>query len=422
MSDDASLSHENDIHHHINVRGPMAAATQLQSKLPISEDHFLGVAGNAHADARSYYLYAAMDEVSRSSIALMRLPPEVRTVPSLQPADTKATDHDHIARLVHESIHDELQLWTRKCTEVVVDLVLWSTTNEPEMYRLYILARQLEVALSSEINRARYYLGAGGDGGTFISLVRSQIATTEQLVDRSKAWFLKQANLSTTNKPNFMESFSAKFGRAMEFADDTVKYIITPSYHTAYSIPSRAVHGGIDPLPPQHISLDNLRSLLHRVGMLGLCATKLAFGLAGVSAHGEVDQIFRAMDNSIAPSLLLDRLQPKFSTHDIVVVDKTRIAIVLGMRSSNQGNTVFDVEWSSKPAPNPVSSIEGYRLQLLIASNRIPNALEKVLRECNYSDDVLADLLRRPSIELARSMAASASQLFATAHTSDAAE
>lgn len=422
MSDDVSMSHENDIDHHILVRGPIAAAMQLQRKLPIDEFGFLSVAGNSHADARAYYLYAAMDEIARAAIALARLPPEVHASRVSEPGKANAAGYDHSARLTLESIRDELQLWARKCIEVIVDLVLFSTTNEQEMYRLYILSRQLELCLSSDLDRARYYLGAGGDGGSFISLVRAQISAAEQQIDRSKAWFLNKTDLNTTKRPNFMESFSGKFARCMEVADDTVKYLVSPSYRTAYSLPSSAVHGGIDPLPPIRISLDDLRRLRSRVGMLGICATRLAFRLADQPAHGEVAQIFTSLDRSVLPSLLRDTLQPHFSNGDIVVSDHTRIGIIVCMRTSAHGNTVFDVEWAGSPPPAPVSSIEGYRLQLLMGSIDIPVALANVLRESDCSDDAINSLLSRPSIELARRMAASALRLYAKEDKSDVEE
>src|SRR5687767_9351554 len=107
----------------------------LQKRLAVDETGYLRVVGHAHADARAYYLYGVLDEVMKTSVAGIRWQEFID-----EPADVsekkkgESADAAHVGRLVEESVVDEQEMWVRKLTELLVDVVLFGTTNEQEFY------------------------------------------------------------------------------------------------------------------------------------------------------------------------------------------------------------------------------------------------------------------------------------------------
>src|SRR6266446_2671304 len=155
---------------------PMRAADNLMKALQLDEAKYRGVAGHAQQDARAYFLYGAIDEVFKVCTATLRwaefIDAPEEDAKALENSANEAARHMH--RVVIESVLDEQHMWSRKLTELLIDLILFQTTNQQDCYRLYLACAFLDAYLRLQQDFAEFFACRSGNADATIEGVLSE--------------------------------------------------------------------------------------------------------------------------------------------------------------------------------------------------------------------------------------------------------
>ena len=127
------------------------AAPELRNALKIDEVAFRRMAPSAWHDPRPAFVYRVLDEVQKAGICIHDW------FETLKDDEVAANPADHMTRLMHQWLLDEQNFRARKLTEVLVDLICFSSTNEPEYYRDYLRLRELDATVRSLIDQDEFF-------------------------------------------------------------------------------------------------------------------------------------------------------------------------------------------------------------------------------------------------------------------------
>jgi hypothetical protein len=105
------------------------ATVELRTALNIDEAAFRRIDRSAWPDPRPAFIYRVLDEIQKAGLCINEWFQKLEEDPS-----SDASDHE--IRLHHHWLLDEQNFRARKLTEVLVDLICFSDTNEPELSRL----------------------------------------------------------------------------------------------------------------------------------------------------------------------------------------------------------------------------------------------------------------------------------------------
>jgi len=219
-----------------SIRGTQA----LRKKLAITEEDFLFVSGPSFADSRAYVLYTALDEVIKTAMYLMRLQ-ELMEGPQISPRE------DMMSRLTVSHIIEEVHARERRLLEVLITLIMFSTTNEQQYYRYLLLLEDLDDLLAANTDLEDFYGARSSNIDFSIDLTIKEIRRIEETLDHSKAWFRSQdikSPLPDRNKlrpRRILTSFRGKLKMALPFMSDNEKILFGLSY-AGYGEKSESIH------------------------------------------------------------------------------------------------------------------------------------------------------------------------------------
>jgi hypothetical protein len=161
------------------LRGGM----ELKTYLGVSEQMFVHTAGQAAADSRAFVLYAALDEMQKAAVHLMRFQ-ELLSDEDVPPLSAPES------RLLHFAIIEELGARERRLVEVLVNLVLFSTTNEQPYYRHFLMLEELADMLRANDDLGEFQGVRSVNLDSLITRQASRIIQEQRHVDFARAWYL----------------------------------------------------------------------------------------------------------------------------------------------------------------------------------------------------------------------------------------
>jgi hypothetical protein len=173
-------------------KAALQTAATLQKNLSINEVGYLRVVGYTHADARACYLYGVLDEVLKVGTTIIRWEEFLSGADKKQ--DEETSEDLHLKRIVTESVIDEQYLWVRKLTEILADLILFSTTNDQEYYRLYLVCRRLDTYLGLQKDFEDFFACRNLNIGSSIDDFCERIERFAKKVDITGNWFEIMSN------------------------------------------------------------------------------------------------------------------------------------------------------------------------------------------------------------------------------------
>jgi len=220
----------------------LKGAAALREFVPIDEEGYLVVAAPAWGDSRAYVLYTALDEVKKSAIYLMRLR-EHLDGPPMSPRE------DRISRLLFTHVLEEESGRERRLLEVLVTLVLFTTTDDQPYYRDLLLLEQLDDALAVNTDLAEFHGAESANVNESIDHWFEQIRNNEEKIDLAKAWHRKsQTPLPKRQKlrpGNLLSSVRKRIKSAIPLMTDHEKLVFGLSY-AGYSGASESIHYSVN--------------------------------------------------------------------------------------------------------------------------------------------------------------------------------
>jgi hypothetical protein len=367
---------------------PLRAAERLRKALPVDEVGYQRVDALLHEDARAYYLYGVLDEVVKVSMAGMRWLELLGEAPT---GGVKEED-DHLSRLVFESVVDEQEMWGRKLTEILLDLILFSTTNEQDFYRLYLACKQLDAYVGLQADFDEFFGCRSANAKATIDRVLGEIGHIKARMDFTRAWFVANGVdfLKQPAPGRGLRSVRQRFIRAQAVASPDLRLVLGGSYEVGYSSPSRSVHQNIGGATREFTEAEVERNV-GKVGLLALHVISLAHDLAGIKPEGESSQVVNALRRSEGPDRFRRSFQRELDVGDIVFAYGDLCQIVQTAQSKH-GNTSYKVRYLIRPALPGVGEdwFPNRYIQLLYRRRDIKPGMIDLLRRTGTPENQLA--------------------------------
>lgn len=111
----------------------LAAAVELRRTLNLNEESYAKEVGFNQSSPRNYYLYGVLDQVIKTSSAMMRWK-EFQS-----DGDIKNDKYNFLVNDIVQSVIDEQNMWRRKIIEILAELILFSDVNDNSYYKHYYL-------------------------------------------------------------------------------------------------------------------------------------------------------------------------------------------------------------------------------------------------------------------------------------------
>ncbi len=328
----------------VTMRGPQ----ELRPALGLDEAAFRGVAGFSHSDSRAYYLYAVLDEIGKTSVALQRWS-------EFLDSPDKADPGENLTRMILESVLDEQDARRRRLLELLVDLICFRTTNEQEYYRHYMLLQDARRTLSAHIDYRRFY-------GIDNQRLRAQAQPTLQWISQLEAgpvnvalcWYRDQrARPQAQPEPGRMlSSVRSRLQIALAQATEHEKIALGLSY-AAYSAASAGVH--FDPSRLRYA--DWLEQAGRSMTVIGILALNCLVGvqkLLGITPLGVSNKVREILEGEEIVRMSEALVGRRAEAGDFVLAYGDRLAEVSQVKKNQFGYESYCVYFLE---PNPPSGI-----------------------------------------------------------------
>jgi hypothetical protein len=323
----------------------LKAANDLRTTLGIDEESFRRIAPMAWQDPRPAFIYRVLDEVQKAGVAIKDWSEK------LGESEWKPEYTEHLIRLVTQWQQDEQSFRSRKLSEISIDLICFSRTNEAEYYRDYLRLKELDTVVRSLRDQQEFFGFKRRNTEYNVDWIARDVRTAERNgLDISKRWYLKQPTSFQdkwkTGRLQF-SSFRQRYIHILDIALPSELAIIGKSYVHAYNM-SSDVH-----FTPHDISSDfhpdDIYSGIDRVGLLCYAIVIRCQLLLGVVPTGVNTQIRKMHDENAEPARLVAGLKEEPAEVGDFVWVQGDICRVKEARKSKYGYTSYLVQYVERP-------------------------------------------------------------------------
>ena len=375
---------------------PMRLAEALRSALPMTEDHYTHTVGYTQRDPRAFFLYGCMDEVYKSSTASLQWA-EFLNAPE---GELRAYDEEaakdirvrHMRRVVTDRVLDEQDMWSRKLTEILTDLILFDSTNEQDYYRIYLGCRWLNAYLGLQSDFKEFYGCRNLNADFSIKEALRDIEAAQERVDTAKLWFLN-APISSKKIPRpgtMFRSARERYKQAVLVATADQKLTLGVSYEMGHSVPSRAIHPSVG-APTRDVDRTTVDVNIGKISLLATHTVFAAFKVSVVEPTGEARRMMDTFAESDAEKAFQEVHQSDVQIGDLVAAYGDNVCEVIEKTQSEYGYMSYKVRFLLRPMLEeiPVDWYPANYVHLLMPRRRLRESLEEVLRRVGASPEEL---------------------------------
>ena len=413
----------------IFVHMPQEVAGQLRRKLNIDEASYRFIKDIGHRDARSYFLYSVLSEVGKASVSNMRVfdftvdseeDEKYRLRRKEGERDELAAERKEFAgRLIFESITDEQNVWRRKLSECLCDLICFSETNQQPYFRMFIAANMLSDVINANRDFQEFFScqveNITQQGKDAFDIIKN----TSTEVKREKCWFLDKKfsleTMPTVKNRNILATYRRRYIRAISLASEGERGILGFTYGVGYGGLSKSIHHSTEN-PLHEGGFDRLREGVYAIGLLIFHVLNRAYAINNTKPSKAGAFIFEElMSGEKAKQLHFLSAIRGYEKGDLVTRGDD-LAEVLDIRTSEYGYKSYYVRYLASPF---IESIKEEWLPARYIYKRIakkgevrcyyegilqrnPHWAEDLKKILSMSDDELYNCMRRLFIELTK--------------------
>ena len=244
---------------------PIKGAGQLRKKVRWDYNSYHFMYAPSANDAKGYYLFGVLNEVEKAGISMMQV---LEFIVDSRPTDIPENlddEQQRIADNVLQSRIDEVVLWQRKMTEIMIDLVGFRGTNSQAYYRHYLTLQELASIRRTQADIKEYY---GAVNQNYAHQEQDLIQRADQLaqnLDPAKCWYAIVKNGRITHR---LKSFEDKFKTVFPKMKIAQRAVLR-THFVSFGSQSKSLHPGSS-AGSRNLKLDDVDSHLHRVGLLTL--------------------------------------------------------------------------------------------------------------------------------------------------------
>ena len=333
-------------------------ADELRQELGLDEPNFRHLAPNLNREPKKYFLYRVLDEVQKAALKI------AEWKECLSEAEP-----DKMQRVDYETIIDDQQFRARKLAEVLVDAILFSTTNDQAHYGDYFFLHELNECARSQEDRYEFFGFHNKNAKWSADWLCEEIRKLEKSgLDPKSRWYIKEGNVLNekwTKKGVQFSSFRDRYKKILPIALPSEFNTLGKSYIHAYSM-SKDVH-----FTPHDTSSsfdeEQVFRGVDRVGLLILALIIRCQLLLGCVPEG-VNKRYREMhDSNTAPAELAQSLKTRPAETGDIVWTHNSYAEVLNVTVSKYGYPAYHVKYieHSPLAEVPEDWFAGFEVKLV---------------------------------------------------------
>jgi len=96
-----------------------------------------------NSNSRDYYIYSVLDEVEKAGISLMNYSEFILGTKAEINGHKSDDSNRRMERNIYSSIVDQMSVWIRKLTEILVEVIGFKKINNNNYFKHYILVHEL---------------------------------------------------------------------------------------------------------------------------------------------------------------------------------------------------------------------------------------------------------------------------------------
>ncbi|MEN8615199.1 hypothetical protein ABFB09_07990 [Dehalogenimonas sp. THU2] len=238
----------------------------------------------------------------------------------------------------------------RRLLELLINLVLFSSTNDQAYYRHLLLLEDL--AHNSGMDKDLYDFW-GQSSLRIQDYTKSQIQwihDAESKVDLVSCWYLKNQRpiLRSTVKQlaaeNILSSFRSRFKQALLSLTNTERITCGYSYYWIFGTSSENIHFRSSRLD-NNLSLDEWRMHIQRIGLLIYLIIDRCYQIMGKPVASQCEEISKSLENEArSSSIIRDKTVGVYELGDLVFAYGERSKII-EIKNSPYGYRTYKVNY-----------------------------------------------------------------------------
>ena len=400
---------------------------ELIAKLKIDESSYRWLKNIGHNNARSFYLYSVVSEVLKASISNMRTLEFIRDSMEEEKYYPKAKRRlaekrndekfSYIDRAIFEGFDDEQNLWRRKLSECLSNLICFSETNEEPYFKLYIAANELSNLLFANDDFLEFFDCKIENLSYQTKDTFNIISDVSKSVKKDKCWFLKNDFKfdQIPTRGDFLQSYRQIFLKAFALAEKGEKNVLGFTYQVGYGGMSKTAHFSTEGRS-RDIDFERLTSGITAVSITGYYVLRRAYEICKVTPSEIGQKIFRELveGTGAAQSHFLSTVRD-YEEGDLLTTGNDLVE-VLQVKTSKYGYKSYYVRYLVNPA---IQSIEKewlparYFYKRIVKKSKVRDYYRDILKRnpdkekemamiMQMSDEQLFESMKRVFVELAK--------------------
>lgn len=321
----------------------LSTSNRLRKLLSIDETQYKHIVPYSHKKPKDYFAYRILDEIQKAATCLMRW----KEFFSEKGSEICKEDIEkQIHRITLQAVYDEVNLRSRKLTESVAELILFSHTNEQIYYKDYLCFSEMISYQRDQSDRIEFYGFKNENAQDYISELKKEIKNIEQQgIDVSKRWYLEsRKSIDDIKVPKF-STFRKKYSDILSLQKPDEITLIGKSYNHAYG-ESKHVHFSADDLSVV-FDIDKVLLKIDKVAILIIHHLIKLTDLLGKKLTAEDDNLLSFTDN-MSSKAFAEWTTSKANVGDYVAIGSD-LAIVLEEGKSRYGFYFYKVKYVSEP-------------------------------------------------------------------------
>ncbi|HAO79357.1 MAG TPA: hypothetical protein DCQ92_10335 [Verrucomicrobia subdivision 3 bacterium] len=373
-----------DFYLSVGVQG----ADELRKELGLDELNFRRLAPNLNREPKKYFLYRILDEIQKASLKIVYWKEYLAE-----------EERDKLQRIDCETIIDDQQFRARKLAEMLVDAILFSTTNNQAHFGDYFFLHELDECARSQEDRYEFFGFHNKNAEWNANWLCEEIGNLEKAgLEPKSRWYIKNGevlNEKWGKKRVPFSSFRDRYKKILPIALPSELTVLGKSYVHAYSGMSKDVH-----FTPHDTSSgfreEEIREGVDRVGLLVLALIIRCQHLLGCVPKG-INKRYREMhDSNTGPAELVEALKKKPAEAGDIVWVQGDYAEVLSVTTSKYGYPAYHVKYiEHSPLPEVLEDwFAGFEVRLVAKKIQIEKAADAVGEEIEQTTGQREDRAR----------------------------
>lgn len=358
------------------------ACAQLRKHIKWDNDSYHFSYGINSTDPKGYYLYGVLNEVEKACFSMMLTADWVKD--SEKTYDSKKEldqEQRRIADNLCQSKIDELSVWQRKMTELMVTLVGFREANEQDYYRHFLALHELQ-HLNHSQNDLDIYYGIKSENYAYQQTELHQlIDQTAGKLNSAKVWYAEKKKDGMLGRK--VDSFGNRFQYSFEKMEEQLRATLRTQY-LSFGLQSRNIHVGTAS-SERNLELDNISTHIIRIGTLAIHVVVLVKQLLDAKDKDAVttceDIVYK---NEYPVDLHRRRTSPDIQVGDFVLASWDLGQVIKVNISQRYGFKSFRVRFLDRePLPGTTEDeFVGEHIQLLFKRGKsmVDQAIEMIKR------------------------------------------